>query len=204
MRATLLSVISLTLLVPSRILAQSPTLDLQAGLGYARVFDAGGISFSAALDRALSAPQSSFQQALGGSLWYAHTGIASVPNDPEGRNLYGVGVRYRVAFRPSQSFRPFLAVPLELLHSSIPDRDALVSAALGRVPEPPGERPVEDMIGSEWGWGTGLEAGFRVGTGERLSAQTSVQVLYQKIYDSGTRNGAWSWHAGLSYALGGS
>jgi hypothetical protein len=204
MRSALLSVFSFMMLLPSGIPAQTPTLELQAGLGYARVFNAGGISFSAALDRSLSGIHSRLQQALGGSVWYAHTGIASAPDDPEGRDLYGIGLRYRIAFRPSQSFRPFLAVPVELLHSSIADRDDLVSAALGRVPEPPAARPVEDLVGGEWGWGTGLEAGFRVGSGERLSAQTSVQVLYQDIYDSGTRKGAWNWHAGVSYALGGS
>lgn len=203
MRTAFLLVLCFTGVLPLRAAAQTPGLTLQAGLGYARLFDAGGLSFAAALDRSLSQPHSPLQQALGGSLWYAHTGIASSPDDPEGRDLYGIGVRYRIAFRPSQSFRPFIAVPLELLHSHIADRTDLLSAALSRVPEPPPLRPVEDKVGGEWGWGTGLELGFRVGTGTRLGAQTSLQLLYQDIYDSGTRNGAWNWHAGLSYALGG-
>jgi hypothetical protein len=202
MRAPIILLLVCTAVLPSRSSAQGPALSLQAGLGYARVFNAGGISFAAALDRSLSHAESAVQQALGGSLWYAHTGIASAPDDPEGRDLYGVGVRYRVAFGRSHSIRPFLALPVELLHSHIADRaDLVASAQLSRIPELPPARPVEDRIGGEWGWGTGLEIGFSIGAGNRLSGQSSVQVLYQQIYESGTRNGAWNWHAGLSYAL---
>ena len=59
--------------------------------------------------------------------------------------------------------------------------------------------PVEDRMGSEWGWGTGLEAGFRIGLSPQLSAQASAQGLYQRIYESGTRNGAWTIHGGITY-----
>jgi hypothetical protein len=207
MRAALLLVLVSTAVVHSPIRAQTPGLELSAGLGYARVFDAGGVSLAAALDRSLSPSQHPLQQALGGSLWYAHTGIASAPDDPEGRDLVGVGVRYQLALRPSRFFNPFLAVPVQLLHSHIADRAQLLSAALGSagVPEAPPSRPVEDKVGGAWGWGTGLELGFRLGGAtKRLNAHTSVQLLYQDIYDAGTRNGAWNWHAGLSYALHGS
>jgi hypothetical protein len=205
MPAALSLVLVFTILFGSPSRAQSPGLELQAGVGYARVFDAGGISFAAALERSLSPEASVLQHALGGSFWYAHTGIASAPNDPEGRHLVGVGMRYQMALRHSSSFKPFLAVPVQLLHSRIPDRTDLVSAALvSRIPEPPPSRPLEDHVGGAWGWGTGLELGFRLGSGKRLSAQTSLQAMYQDIYGSGTRNGAWSWHAGLTYALRGS
>lgn len=205
MRTALLFIVLSTIPLTSRIQAQSSRLELQAGLGYARVFDAGGISFAAALERSLSAAPSVLQHGVGGSFWYAHTGIASSPNDPEGRHLLGVGVRYRMLIRPSGSFKPFLAIPLQVLHSRIPDRTDLASAGLrARVPEPLPSRPVEDYIGGAWGWGTGLELGFRLGTGKRLNAQTSVQGMYQDIYRSGTRKAAWSWHAGVTYALRGS
>jgi hypothetical protein len=202
MRTALLLIFLSTISLSTRIQAQSSRLELQAGLGYARVFDAGGLSFSAALERSLSPTLSRLQHGVGGSFWYAHTGIASAPNDPEGRHLLGLGVRYQMLIRPSGSFRPFLAVPLQILHSQIPDRDMLLLSA--RVPEPPPARPVEDQIGGAWGWGTGLELGFRLGTGKRLSAQTSVQAMYQDIYGSSSRNGAWSWHAGITYAFRGS
>jgi hypothetical protein len=201
MRTALLLIFLSTISLSTGIQAQSSRLELQAALGYAHVFDAGGISFAAALERSLSPAPSRVQHGLGGSLWYAHTGIASSPNDPEGRHLLGLGVRYQVLIRPSKSFRPFLAVPVQILHSQIPDRVMLLSA---RVPEPPPARPVEDVIGGAWGWGTGLELGFRLGSGKRLNAHTSVQAMYQDIYGSSSRHGAWIWHAGVTYALRGS
>ena len=203
--ALLLSFLS-TISLSTGIQAQSSRLELQAGLGYARVFDAGGLSFAAALERSLSAAPSRLQHRVGGSFWYAHTDIASAPNDPKGRHLLGLGVRYQVLIRPSGSFRPFLAVPVQLLHSQIPDRDALLAADVleSRVPDADSYIPVEDVIGGAWGWGTGLELGFRLGTGKRLNAHTSVQAMYQNIYGAGSRHSAWSWHAGITYALRGS
>jgi hypothetical protein len=203
MRAVTVLVLLSTTAIAASLPAQSPALSLQAGLGYARVFHAGGVSLAAALDRAFSPQPSAVQQAVGGSFWYAHTGIASLPNDTEGRDLYGIGLRYKVAFRASRLFRPYLAVPVQLLHSRISDRAELLSANVSRVPQLPAAGPVEDRVGGEWGWGTGLEIGLRVGGEKRLSAQTAAQVLYQDIYDSGNQKGAWNWHAGLSYALGG-
>ena len=203
MRVTRLVLLLCTFVLHSRIGAQTPSYEVQAGLGYARMFDAGGISFSASVDRFLSSSGPGVQHALGGALWYAHTGIASFPDDPEGRHVLGLGARYRLTFARMGFFRPFLAVPIEVLHSSIPDRATLQAASLlvQGVPEPPPPTPVEDRIGGEWGWGTGLELGFRVAADDRLSAQTSLQALYQNIYGSASRNGAWNWHAGLSYGF---
>lgn len=191
--------------VPSDIRAQASALELEAGLGYARVFDAGGISFAAAVNRSLSPATTGLQHALGGSLWYAHTGIATGPVDNDGRHMLGVGVRYQVGLPRAGSFRLFLAVPVQLLHSQIPDRPVAgqTSLSVQGVPELEPAPPVEDQVGGAWGWGAGLELGFRVGVGERLSGQTSVQALYQDIYGAGSRHGAWNWHAGFSYALNG-
>jgi hypothetical protein len=206
MRATLLLVLTSTVAFHSRIGAQVSSVELQAGIGYARVFDAGGISFAAAVERSLSPATTTLQHALGGSFWYAHTGIASAPDDPYGRHLIGLGVRYQVAISRSRAFHPFIAVPIQLLLSNIPDRDDLAPAAMlvTGIPTPEAPRPIEDNVGGEWGWGTGLELGFRIGGGKRLSAQTSIQALYQNIYGAGSRNGAWNWHAGITYGLHGS
>jgi hypothetical protein len=207
MRAVFAFVLGSTVLLCGEIQAQAAEFELQAGLGYARVFDAGGISFAAALDRSLSPATTRLQHRLGGTLWYAHTGIASDPDDPYGRHVYGMGLRYQIALARAPSFRPYLAIPLQVLHSKIPDRDmALASASLRRhgVPEPEPPAPIEDRIGGEWGWGTGLELGFRLAMGKRLSGHTSVQALYQDIYEAGSRHGAWNWHAGITYAFNGS
>lgn len=186
-------------------LTQSPEIEFQAGLGYARAFDGGGISFAAAVERHLSSEASLLQHALGGSVWYAHTSIASAPNDPEGRHITGVGLRYQLELGGCcRSVRPFLAVPVQLLRSNIPDRTQLQGTSLlsSGIPNEGPPPPVEDLIGSEWGWGAGVELGMRVGLTGQLSAQTSVHGLYQDIYGSGSRHGAWSWHAGLAYQLG--
>jgi hypothetical protein len=205
MRLALLSIVltsSLTLVSP--LTAQTSPLELQAGLGYARAFDGGGLSFAAALERPLSAATSRVQHALGGSLWYSNMSIGSEPTSSNARHLMGIGMRYQLELRNSRgNARPFLAVPVQILRSSIPERATLQSAELlgNGVPDPGPPKPVEDQMGDEWGWGAGLEVGFRVGVSKRLSAQSSVQGLYHRIYESGTRHGAWSWHAGISYDL---
>jgi len=208
MRSALLAVSLITLTLPSPIPAQTFAPDFQAGFGYARLFDAGGYSFLAALDQPLSAAPSPVQQALGGGFWYAHTGLASVPDSPEvGRDLFGVGLRYSVGLLNSGTFRPFVAVPIQVLHSQVSDNRPTADlriGALSAVPQPPPPPPVEDQVGGAWGWGTGLEAGLRLAASKRVSAQTSVQVLYQDIYGAESRNGAWNWHLGMSYAFGGS
>jgi hypothetical protein len=193
-----------TIGLPAR--AQAPGIEVQAGFGYARVFDGGGISFAAGVERHLSSPASSLQQALGATLWYAHTAIGSAPSISSlRRDITGIGMRYQLSFGACcRSVRPFLAVPVQLLLSNIPDRADLAGASLlaAEIPDTGPPSPVEDLVGSEWGWGAGLELGVRVGLGSSLSAHTSVQSLYQDIYAEGTRHGAWNWHAGLTYQLG--
>jgi hypothetical protein len=205
MRAPLLSVFltcSISFVSPAA--AQSSELELQAGLGYARAFDGGGLSFAAAVEHPVSAPMSRLQHALGGSLWYSHMSIAS--GYTAGRNLLGIGLRYQLELGTCCGHaRPFLAVPVQVLLSDIPSRPTLATPAslsVTGVPDPGSPTPVEDRMGSEWGWGTGLEVGFRIGLSQNLSAQTSVQGLYHRIYESSTRNTAWTIHGGVTYQPG--
>jgi hypothetical protein len=201
MRVALLSTFIFVGAAQSQIQAQTP-VQLQAGLGYARLFDAGGISFAAGVDRFLTPPSTRLQHAVGGSFWYARTGIASRSDDSEGRQVVGIGVRYQLALRSSESFRPFVGIPVQILYSNIPDQTDLTTASLTLgIPEPPPARPAEDAAGGELGWGTGIELGMGVGLGGRLRGQTSVQVMYQDLYGPGSSHGAWNWHAGISYAL---
>jgi hypothetical protein len=200
-RAALLSIVLITpFTFVSSVRAQTSGLELQAGLGYARAFDGGGVSFAAAVEHPFSTPTSRVQHALGGSLWYSEMSIGSAPESSRERHLTGLGMRYQVELRAGRA-RPFLAVPVQLLRSNIPDHTDVVPASLSvtGVPDPGAPTPVEDRTGSEWGWGAGLELGFRLGLSQRLSAQTSLQGLYQRIYESGTRNGAWTIHGGISY-----
>jgi hypothetical protein len=185
-----------------RAAAQS-ALEIQAGLGYARAFDGGGPSFAAALERPLSRQTSKLQHALGGSFWYSQLSIGSRPSSSVQRHMTGVGVRYQVELRAGRA-HPFLAVPLQVLRSSIPTEPTLqaANASISRVPNPGPVLPVEDRIGSEWGWGTGIEMGLRLGLSSQLTAQTSVLGLYHRIYEAGNRNSAWTIQGGISYQLG--
>jgi hypothetical protein len=204
MRALFTCVVALMVGLSSEIGAQTPRLEIQAGVGYARAFDGGGLSFVAALERPLSAPTSRAQHALGASLWHSRMSLGSAPTSSLDRHLTGLGIRYQLELRTCCGHaRPFFAVPIQVLRSNIPDRATLQGANLSitGVPDPGLPTPIEDRMGAEWGWGTGAEVGFRVGVSGQLSAQTSVQGLYHQIYESGTRNYAWSWHAGLSYGL---
>jgi hypothetical protein len=183
--------------------AQSSGLELQAGVGYARAFNGGGVSFAAAVEHPLSTSAKKIQHALGGSLWYSEMSVGSAPGSSIQRHLVGLGVRYQLELRARHA-RPFLAVPLQVLRSDIEDRATLQPGSLlvVGIPETGPPTPVEDEVGSDWGWGTGLEIGVRIGLSEQLSAQTSVQGLYQRIYESGTRNGAWLIHGGITYQPG--
>jgi hypothetical protein len=201
MRAALLSIVLISALTfVSSLTAQTSGLELQAGLGYARAFDGGGPSFTAAVEHPLSTSTSKLQHALGGTIWYSEMSIASAPGSSIERHLAGLGMRYQLELRAGRT-RPFLAVPLHVLRSNIADRATLQpgSFSVTGIPDAGLPTPVEDRTGSEWGWGTGLEVGFRIGLSQQLSAQTSVQGLYQRIYESGTRNGAWTIHGGVTY-----
>ena len=204
MRITFLSTavtFAFCLLTPAH--AQSSPLELQAGLGYARAFDGGGPSFAAAVERPLSAETSRLQHALGASFWYSQLSIGSRPSSSDQRHMTGLGLRYQMELSSGRT-HPFLAVPLQVLRSSIPTVATLqgASASLSRVPDVGPRLPVEDRMGSEWGWGTGVELGVRLGLSSQLTAQTSILGLYQRIYDSGSRNGAWTIHGGISYQPG--
>jgi hypothetical protein len=183
--------------------AQTPGMEIEAGLGYARIFDGGGFSVSGVLDKPIGSGLEPIQQAVGFGLWYAQTKVASAQADLRHRNIFGTGVRYRVATqRCCGPVHPFLAVPLELLRSSIEEfthpAAALTSHA---VPQPPPAQAIEDAPGGAWGWGTGLEFGVELSVARNLSCQTRVQGLYQDIYAGAATNTAWSWHAGLRYGF---
>ena len=127
MQAALLSIVLISMLTfASSLTAQTSGLELQAGLGYARAFDGGGPSFTAAVERPLSPPTGTLQHALGGGLWYSHMSIAS--GYSAGRDLMGLGLRYLLQLRAGRA-RPFLAVPLQVLRSNIPARATLQSAS---------------------------------------------------------------------------
>lgn len=181
--------------------AQSPNLELEAGLGYARVFDGGGLSLSAALDRPLGSTTAPLHHALGVGLWYANTKVASDEPEPPRRDMLGLGVRYRLGWqRCCGALHPFMAVPLQVLRSSIEDVPTLQAhVAAHGIPEPPPGIPTENFTGGAWGWGAGLELGVEIGLAEGLNGETRVQGLYHDIYQGASSNTAWTWHSGLSY-----
>jgi hypothetical protein len=184
--------------------AQSPSLGVEAGLGYARVFAGGGVSFQAAVDRPMSPASKPMQHAVGLMFWYAQTDIASLPeNDSDKRDMLGLGFRYRLGLKECCGIiRPFMAVPLEVLRSSVPEPDGIaLELTTHGVPQLPPEPPKQDQSGAAWGWGAGLELGMNASLAENVSAQTGVQGFYQDIYSGVSSHTAWTWHLGLSYGF---
>jgi len=181
--------------------------EVQGGVRYAHIFRAGGFSFATGYRQALSAATSALQQRVGGDFWYANTDVASLAPGNAGRSLVGLGARYEIEItRCCGRLHPLMALPVQVLHSSVPVQptDAPAArAALRLVPGPESSLPAEDQSGSAWGWGAGLELGLRVSMGAQWHLQTSGTAMYQDIYAQSTTHGAWTWHLGLSYRFGG-
>ncbi len=181
--------------------------EVHAGVGYAHIFRAGGFSFATGYLQQLSGVTSPLQQRVGADFWYANPDVASQTSGNAARSLIGLGARYEIEVSGCCGrFHPLIALPVHVLHSSVPVQTVDVptlDAALLLVPGPLAALPVEDRSGSAWGWGAGVELGLRVSVGAQWNLQTSGTAMYQDIYARSTTNGAWTWHLGLSYGLGG-
>jgi hypothetical protein len=179
--------------------------EVDGKVGYAHIFRAGGFSFATGYRQALSAVTSPLQHRVGGDFWYANTDVASLAPGNAGRSLVGLGARYEIEVtRCCGRLHPLVALPVQVLHSSVPDQlTALPGAAFLLVPTPVSSLPAEDQSGSAWGWGAGVELGLRFSMGPQWHLQTSGTAMYQDIYAQSTTHGAWTWHLGLSYRFGG-
>ena len=193
-------VVSLACTVPAH--AQ----ELHANVGYAHIFRAGGFSFASGYLHTLGAAEATARQRIGGDFWYANTDVASQPAGNAERSVVGLGARYELELtRCCGPVHPIAALPVQLIHSSIPDRTVLLATerpAIDLVPTPIGGPPAEDLVGSAWGWGAGLELGVRVAVSPQWNVQTSGTAMYQDVYAASTTNGAWTWHVGVSYRFG--
>jgi hypothetical protein len=179
---------------------------VHAGVGYAHIFRAGGFSFATGYLQELSGVTSPLQQRVGADFWYANPDVASRGPGNADRSLVGLGARYEVEVsRCCGRFHPLVALPVQVVRSSVPDPIVALpsGATLLLVPGPESPLPVEDQSGSAWGWSAGVELGVRVSVGSRWNLQTSGTAMYQDIYARSTTNGAWTWHLGLSYGFGG-
>jgi hypothetical protein len=181
--------------------------EVHAGVGYAHIFRAGGFSFATGYLQELGGATSPLQQRVGGDFWYANPDVASQTSGNAARSLVGLGARYEIEVsRCCGRFHPLIALPVQVLHSSVPIETRNVptlDAALLLIPQPLAALPVEDRSGSAWGWGAGVELGVRVAVGAQWNLQTSGTAMYQDIYARSTTNGAWTWHLGVSYGFGG-
>jgi hypothetical protein len=180
--------------------------EVQAGLGYAHIFGAGGFSFALGYLQALNRVSAPVQQRFGGSFWYANTDVASLSPGNSARDMVGLGARYEIEVtRCCGSIHPLLALPVQLLHSAVQDLTVpLVDAiAFELIPEPSPNSSSEDRVGSAWGWGAGVELGADVPLGIQWNIRTTGTAMYQDIYAGSSTNGAWVWHLGMTYRFGG-
>ncbi len=179
--------------------------EVQAGLGYAHIFGAGGFSFGVGYLQALSTVRAPVQQRVGASFWYANTDVASLSPGNSARDLVGIGARYEVEVaRCCGPVHPLLAIPVQLLHSAVQEQ-AVPAQAIGLlvVPEPPAPTASSEDLGSAWGWGAGLELGAEVPLGTQWNLRTTGTAMYQDIYAGSATNGAWLLHLGMTYRFGG-
>jgi hypothetical protein len=179
--------------------------EVHADVGYAHIFRAGGFSFAAGYLRALSPPNAAARHRLGGEFWYANTDVASRPSGNADRSVVGLGARYEVELAGCcGKIHPVAAVPVRLIHSSVPGQIKTISEAAPLLlePRPPTSPPREDQDGSAWGWGAGVELGVRLGLSPQWSLQTSGTAMYQDVYAGSITSGAWTWHVGLGYRFG--
>ena len=179
--------------------------ELHADVGYAHIFRAGGFSFATGYLRGLSAPAAAAQQRVGGN---SGTPIPMSRHGPRGMRAAassGSGRATRSNLRDAVAeIHPVAAVPVRLIHSSIPDQITMLpqTASLLLEPQPPTALPSEDRDGSAWGWGAGVELGVRVVLSPQWNLQTSGTAMYQDVYAGSTTSGAWTWHVGLGYRFG--
>jgi hypothetical protein len=192
----------LSLAVPTTLMGQ----ELQAGIGYAHIFRAGGFSLAAGYTHPIG-PSGAVRQAIGGDFWFANTEVASRTPGNTARDVVGIGARYEVGLlRCCGRVHPMAAVPVRVIHSTVPDPAVLLPADRGPaailpVPAPISGPPTEDT-GGAWGWGAGVELGFRVELSPQWNVGTSATAMYQDVYAGSTTNGAWTWHLGATYKLG--
>jgi hypothetical protein len=128
---------------------------VHAGVGYAHIFRAGGFSFATGYLQGLSGATSPLQQRVGADFWYANPDVASRATGNAARSLVGLGARYEVEVsRCCGRVHPLIALPVQVLHSSVPDQTTILAsrADLLLVPVPGSPLPVEDRSGSAWGW----------------------------------------------------
>jgi hypothetical protein len=195
-RATTI-VLSLACAAPAR--AQ----EVHAGLGYAHIFRAGGFSFATGYLQSIGAGTSPLRQRVGGDFWFANTDVASLSPGNASRNLIGLGARYELEVTHCCGrLHPLIALPFQVLHSSVAAQSSLAVAALVVVPTPPPALPAEDQGRSAWGWGAGVELGLRLAVGDQWHLRTSGTAMYQDIYARSRTHGGWIWHLGLSYGFG--
>jgi hypothetical protein len=180
--------------------------EVQAGLGYAHIFGAGGFSFAVGYLQALNAMRAPVQHRLGASFWYANTDVASLSPGNSARDLVGLGGRYEVEVAHCCGpVHPLLAIPVQVLHSAVEGQVTPAAAealAFQGVPEPAPTASSEDES-SAWGWSAGVELGAEVPLGTQWNVRTTGTVMYQDIYAGSATNGAWVWHLGMTYRFGG-
>jgi hypothetical protein len=178
--------------------------EVQAGLGYAHIFGGGGFSFGLGYLQGLNPAGASVQQRVGASFWYANTDLASDAAGNAGRNLVGLGARYEVEMgRCCGPVHPLLAIPVQLIHSSVGERVFPTEPlALSAIPEPGPTLSAEELT-SAWGWGAGVELGAEMPLGAQWNLRTSGTAMYQDIYTESTTNAAWVLHLGATYRFGG-
>ena len=149
---------------------------------YVRAFGGEGEGVAVEALRMLPFSLLGAQHSFGLSAWYTKADIASGHPFGAQRTLGGVGVRWQIAIDTSGHVRPFVAVPVQLMFSSIP--------GMGAFPTSFGSPtvPVADRGHQRTALSTGVGAGLKLNVTSGVGFRIGVERLYHRLFDGDRRS----------------
>ena len=149
---------------------------------YVRAFGGEGEGVAVEALRMLPVSLLGTQHSFGLSAWVTKADIASGHPFGARRTLGGVGVRWQIAIETlSGHVRPFVAVPVQLMFSSIPDGFFLASFGSPTV-------PVADRGHHRTALSTGVGAGLELNVTSGVGFRIGVERLYHRLFDGDRRS----------------
>ncbi len=150
---------------------------------YVRAFGGEGEGVAVEALRMLPFSLLGTQHSFGLSAWYTKADIASGHPFGAQRTLGGVGVRWQAAIETlSGHVRPFLAVPVQLMFSSIPGMGAFPTSF-----ESP-TVPVADRGHQRTALSTGVGAGLKLNVTSGVGFRIGVERFYHRLFDGDRRS----------------
>ena len=154
----------------------SVPVTVTASAVYARAFGGGGEGAAIQALRLLPVDLLGAEHSFGLSLWYARADIAGGAPFGEQRTLSGVGVQWQTRFSVlGDHVQPYLAAPLQIIFSRIPDKVYLTDRLQPAT-------PASDRAHGEQSLSLGVGAGLGVNITSSVGFRIGVQRLYHRLF----------------------